>query len=654
MLLAFLSVAGAVQAQFALAPLKTFGSGGWVAPNGSNGSTYTYLTTGDTERGMAYGNGHVYLVSRNGGDFIRILDAQTGADVGTLNLSGGVVAGGTFNVNMVAVGGDGAIYVANLAVPPAAFRVYRWANDSSNSTPSLVYSGTPLTGARLGDSLAAVGSGNATRLAAGFSNSPNVAGNNGYAIIDATTGTATAIGFNGTVPAAGDFRLGLSFTDANHVIGTQGGAGSTLAYTTFADSAGTLLASLTPASTDERPMAFANVGRFPLMAALSTADNHVSLYDMTDPTHPVLLAQANATSGTLPADAHNTGAIAWGRITARIADLYAMATDDGIQAFTVSVPMPQPPNIVTQPLSQTVVELAPATFSVGATGNPIPSYQWLQSGTPMPGETNASYTLTAAVPSDNGAQFQVVVFNTITNVPHSLTSSVATLTVVADTAPPLLTGAQLLGGSQVGASFSKRISPATATNAANYAISGTNGNLAIFSAVQDATQSNIVLNVSAMISGSLYTLTVNHLTDQSATGNVILADSRTNFVAMDYAPTQLGSAAQPGSVTLVDGGYDVLGSGSDIGQTSDGCQFASQRRTGDFDFQVRVEALALSDLWAKAGVMVRGSLTANSRFVAVLATPSLNGSFLEYRDPPEARPPRLVPSRPIFPVVGFA
>jgi hypothetical protein len=46
---------------------------------------------------LAYGNNHLYLVSRNGGDFIRILDAQTGADLGALNLGTGVVSGGTFD-----------------------------------------------------------------------------------------------------------------------------------------------------------------------------------------------------------------------------------------------------------------------------------------------------------------------------------------------------------------------------------------------------------------------------------------------------------------------------------------------------------------------------------------------------------------------------
>jgi hypothetical protein len=147
------------------------------------------------------------LVSRNGGDFIRVLDAQTGADLGALNLGSGIVTGGTFDLNMVAVAGDGAIYAANLAIGPTAFNVYRWANDLPATTPTLAYGGVPLAGARLGDSLAVIGSGISTRLAAGLNSVPSVTGDNGYVIIDPTAGSTTAVAFSTPPPSPGDFRL---------------------------------------------------------------------------------------------------------------------------------------------------------------------------------------------------------------------------------------------------------------------------------------------------------------------------------------------------------------------------------------------------------------------------------------------------------------
>jgi hypothetical protein len=81
------------------------------------------------------------------------------------------------------------------------------------------------------------------------------------------------------------------------------------------------------ASIDERALSFAVVGGFSLLATVSTADSHVSVCSLADPANPVLAGQANATSGTLSGDAHNTGAVAWGNINGNKANLYAMATD---------------------------------------------------------------------------------------------------------------------------------------------------------------------------------------------------------------------------------------------------------------------------------------------------------------------------------------
>jgi hypothetical protein len=328
-----------LQAQVKFAPLSTFGNNGWLAPG-----SIPDLTINDTERGLAYGNDHLYLVSRNAGAGVRILNSATGADIGGLNMAGipaAGAAGAAFGINMAAVGGDGAIYVGNLTVNASAatapFAVYRWATESS--APTVAYSGVPLAGARVGDSLAAIGSGSSTRLAAGFGSSPAVTGNNSYAIIDPTAGTATRVAFTGTPPNAGDFRLGLTFgPDSGHVLGSQGG-GSFRETSAFGTS-GALLASPALQTANERLLAYATVGGMPLLATESTTDAHVSLYDMTDPTRPALLGTANATTGPLHVNTHDVGELAWGNISGDNAVLYAMSTDQGIQAFKITVPEP--------------------------------------------------------------------------------------------------------------------------------------------------------------------------------------------------------------------------------------------------------------------------------------------------------------------------
>ena len=51
-------------------------------------------------------------------------------------------------------------------------------------------------------------------------------------------------------------------------------------------------------------------------------------------------------------------------------------------------------------------------------------------------------------------------------------------------------------------SFSKRIAAVTATNTANYSLTGPDGAVTILSAAQDTSQSNVLLTVAAMIEES--------------------------------------------------------------------------------------------------------------------------------------------------------
>ena len=224
-----------------LSPLASFGGGdGWLAP-GEGG--YAYLGTGSNQRGLAYGNGHLYLVSRSPGTSIRVLNPLTGADLGA-PLSTNGVSGGTFLLNSIAVGRDGAIYAANLTLQSTTtpFKVYKWGTESS--TPTVAYSGNGgLAGARIGDDLAIFGSGSSTLLAAGFGFNPSVTGNNGYAILNPNSGTVRAVSFGTPAPSAGDFRLSLSFGDSSHVFGSQGN--SLYRYTSFTGSSGSLLGSPT-------------------------------------------------------------------------------------------------------------------------------------------------------------------------------------------------------------------------------------------------------------------------------------------------------------------------------------------------------------------------------------------------------------------------
>src|SRR5262245_10594928 len=299
-----------------------------------------------------------------------------------------------------------------------------------------------------------------------------------------------------------------------------------------------------------------------------------------------------------------------------------------LEEFNVT---PASVTITNQPQDQVVDELQGAAFSVGATGNPAPTYQWYKNDVLIGGATNSSYTIAAAPLSDNNARFKLIAANTVNSVNYSQTSGVAVLRVRADTTPPRLIEAQPLGLTQVKVAFSELVSVATATSIANYTFTSGNGSLTLSAATLDASQTNVLLDISPLTEGVLYTLTVNGVRDQSLAANQIAANSQTTFIAVSYTPQDIGSPPLAGSAVAAPGGYDVTGSGADIGGTADQFHLSYQQLTSDFDLKVRVAGLDVSDVWAKAGLMARETLDADSRFAAVLATPTLSGCFFQSR-----------------------
>ena len=188
-----------------------------------------------------------------------------------------------------------------------------------------------------------------------------------------------------------------------------------------------------------------------------------------------------------------------------------------------------------------------------------------------------------------------------------------------------------LGLSQVQVLLSERITPASATNLANYSITGTNGSLLIFSATLDASQSNVVLAVATMTYQAVYTLAVNGLADQSTAANVIASNSQATFLASVYTPVSIGNETPAGGQVTGGNGWNITGGGSGLGGTSDQFQLAYVPQTGDFDYKVRLDSLGLADAWSEAGLIVREDLTPGGRFATTLATPDISGAFFESR-----------------------
>lgn len=290
-----------------------------------------------------------------------------------------------------------------------------------------------------------------------------------------------------------------------------------------------------------------------------------------------------------------------------------------------------PVAITNQPQNWTAVEGDSVTFTVGVNGNPQPTFQWYRDNVPIPGATTSSYTLAPIRPADSGAVFKVTAQNLVSNTTYTATSSNAVLTVFGDDGPPTLALVQALGLTQLQVVFSERVSAATATNRNNYQITNSSSVISITSVALDGSQSNVVLNVSALTEGASYTLVVNNVRDASSGGNLIAPNTTASFTAVTYIPAAIGSPQPAGGVVAVSGGLNVTAGGRDIGGTNDQFQFSYQTRTGDFDVKVRIDSLSLADAWSEAGLLAREDLSAGSRFASVMATPSISGSYFQSR-----------------------
>ncbi|HWH71256.1 MAG TPA: lamin tail domain-containing protein, partial [Candidatus Sulfotelmatobacter sp.] len=174
------------------------------------------------------------------------------------------------------------------------------------------------------------------------------------------------------------------------------------------------------------------------------------------------------------------------------------------------------------------------------------------------------------------------------------------------------------------------VEAASATNAANYVF--TNG-LTITRLSLDASNTTVTLTTAPLASGSNYSLLINSVRDQAMVPNTIASNTLVSFPVTGSSSQDIGSPAMPSVITAVSNGFNVVAGGNDIGSAADQFNFNYQLCSGDFDVSLRLEGLSPSDVWAKAGLMARETLAAGSRFAAALATPSLNGTLFEYRDP---------------------
>src|SRR5438874_11649568 len=98
-------------------------------------------------------------------------------------------------------------------------------------------------------------------------------------------------------------------------------------------------------------------------------------------------------------------------------------------------------------------------------------------------------------------------------------------------------------------------------------------------------------------------------------------------VPAPWLAQDVGAPSPAGSSSSSSGTFTMTASGADIWGTSDQFQFVYQQVTGDFSVTARVDSIANTSSWAKAGLMIRSSLAANSANVFTGVTPGTGVTF---------------------------
>jgi alpha-L-arabinofuranosidase len=254
-----------------------------------------------------------------------------------------------------------------------------------------------------------------------------------------------------------------------------------------------------------------------------------------------------------------------------------------------------PVYFLAQPQSQTVVQARSVTFSAVVGGQPPFFLQWYRNNAPIGGATNQTLTFTAAL-TDSNANYRLWATNTYTNTVFIAASSNAVLTVTADTVPPVLLSARSVSTTTIQLVFSKPLSAATATNLANYVMSGPGGLVSISAAVLDSTGTNVTLTIPPLVFGASYTVTVNGVTD--LVGNVIAPGSQASVI---YVPNSITVQADQPGVTISSNLFGIFF--EELSSAGDGGLYAELVRNRSFKDNTNADYWSLLTSGTASGTM---------------------------------------------------
>lgn len=326
------------------------------------------------------------------------------------------------------------------------------------------------------------------------------------------------------------------------------------------------------------------------------------------------------------------------------------ARNNKINFVDIYATVPEIMSIAQNPQSVTVVESRPFALSATITGGTKPIwYQWYKDGVLIDGATKPTLSVSRARLTDTGDYYLVV-----TNFAGAVTSAVAHVEILVDIEPPKILSSASLDGYTVFVKFDEPLDIQTASDPMNYNIESEGIAIGIIAAtLLTNDDSMVMLKIDPMtpITGDTFRLTASGIDDLSSGENVIPFEAPAvytgtvaHLTAMDIGIPGTGTFSATGPTLNIDlpgftyhysnGVFDVSANGWDIWNTVDGFHYVFKEVTGNFDAVVRVQSMTRPDQWAKAGLMIRPTTNANSRFIGIYTTPTngVNMIAVQWRD----------------------
>ena len=151
-------------------------------------------------------------------------------------------------------------------------------------------------------------------------------------------------------------------------------------------------------------------------------------------------------------------------------------------------------------------------------------------------------------------------------------------------------------------------------------------------------QRTIGVTTPQTVNGQIYTFT-RWAHGGAATQTIITPEANTTYTAI-FSPSNslpspwltsiIGNVGLTGSAGYSNGTFTVSGSGKDIWNSADAFRYVYQSISGNLDMRAKVIDVSNTSAWAKAGVMIRETLSSNSKHAMVVVTPA-NGIAFQRR-----------------------